>query len=110
MAADKLTTKNANVIGKGKPGPGRKPGVPNKLNAAVKECILEAFHKVGGVEYLAQQARENPVAFMSLLGRIVPTDNTGAIKVTIGYEPPTIDEFNARHGVVAATGAAALPN
>jgi hypothetical protein len=36
--------------------------------------ILTALSELGGVEYLKQQARDNPVAFLSLLGKIVPRE------------------------------------
>lgn len=55
-------------------GAGRPKGVPNKLTTQVKEAILEAFDKAGGVDYLARQADENPTAFMTLLGKIVPNE------------------------------------
>jgi hypothetical protein len=53
-------------------GPGRPKGVPNKLTQTIKQSIEIAFHGVGGAEYLMQQARENPQAFMTLLGKIIP--------------------------------------
>lgn len=58
-------------------GGGRKKGVPNKVNGQVREMILGALSDVGGQKYLAQQAMANPVAFMSLLGRILPMQHTG---------------------------------
>lgn len=61
-------------IGKGTPGPGRKPGIPNKLTRDVKAAIEQAFNDVGGVEYLKAQAAENPQAFLTLLGKILPKD------------------------------------
>jgi hypothetical protein len=42
--------------------------------------ILEAFHGAGGVRYLIKQADKNPVAFMALLGRVVPTQINATIK------------------------------
>lgn len=39
--------------------------------------VLRALDQVGGVEYLVQQAKENPVAFLTLLGKILPTQVTG---------------------------------
>jgi hypothetical protein len=35
--------------------------------------ILNALDAVGGQEWLIQQAEENPTAFMTLLGKILPT-------------------------------------
>lgn len=52
---------------------GRKKGTPNKLTATVKQAIEIAFDKVGGPEYLEQMAILQPVAFMGLLGKILPT-------------------------------------
>lgn len=54
-------------------GKGRPKGAKNKLTTTVREAILAAFDEVGGAEYLAAQARENPVAFMSLLAKVLPT-------------------------------------
>ena len=51
---------------------GRQKGTPNKDNAAIKAMIEQALSKVGGVNYLARQAEDNPVAFMSLVGKVLP--------------------------------------
>lgn len=59
--------------GKGRNGGGRQKGTPNKVNADIRAMILEALDDVGGPRYLSRQAIENPSAFMSLLGRILPT-------------------------------------
>ena len=53
-------------------GPGRPKGVPTKLTQTITQSIEIAFHGVGGAEYLMEQARENPQAFMTLLGKIIP--------------------------------------
>lgn len=58
-------------------GAGRPKGVPNKHTGALKEMILMALSKAGGVDYLRRQADENPVAFMSLIGRVLPMQVTG---------------------------------
>lgn len=68
---------------KGKPKTGgRKKGTPNKTTALLKDAILEAARKAGGegeiVGYLTQQAEENPTAFMSLLGKVLPMQLAGA--------------------------------
>jgi len=56
---------------------GRAKGVPNKLNATIKELIVGALDDVGGREYLAARALDQPVAFMGLLGRVLPLQLTG---------------------------------
>jgi hypothetical protein len=53
---------------------GSRKGVPNKTTVAVKDMILEALSSVGGAAYLARQAEENPPAFMTLVGKLVPLD------------------------------------
>lgn len=59
---------------------GRKPGSLNKTTASVKEAIESAFQKAGGDEYLLQQAKENPAAFLTLLGKILPRDMNVALE------------------------------
>jgi hypothetical protein len=76
-----MSEKETAQIGKGKAGPGRPKGVPNKVNALLRDEILqaaEAAHPEGRVGYLAVQAQENPVAFMTLLGKVLPTQIAGA--------------------------------
>ena len=58
-------------------GAGRKKGVPNRITALLKDQVLQALEESGGVAYLVTLARENPNAFSSLLGRILPTQVTG---------------------------------
>lgn len=53
---------------------GRKAGVPNKINADVKEMILGALQAAGGMDYLTEQALANPTAFMALIGKVLPKD------------------------------------
>jgi len=66
--ANKIPSKTSGL----RVGGGRPKGSPNKITASIKEAIEAAFRGVGGAEYLMQQARENPQAFMTLLGKIIP--------------------------------------
>jgi len=71
---DKLA-KNSGVFEKGTPKPaksGRKKGVPNKATGDIKAMISNALTIAGGESYLLRQADENPVAFMGLIGKILP--------------------------------------
>ena len=57
------------------PGPKeRKPRGKSKLPIEVKEMAMQALRKQkgGGVGYLKEQAQKNPVAFMSLIGKMIP--------------------------------------
>lgn len=59
---------------------GRSKGTPNKVTALLKDEILQAAdgaHPEGRVGYLRQQANENPTAFMTLLGKVLPTQIGG---------------------------------
>lgn len=57
---------------------GRKKGAKNLIPKKLKEMILEALSEIGGVDYLIRQAEENPGPFMTLLGKILPTEVVGA--------------------------------
>jgi hypothetical protein len=60
---------------------GRKPGTPNKVTALLKDSILLAAADAGGKDglrgYLRQQAIANPVAYLQLLGKVLPTQVSG---------------------------------
>lgn len=61
-----------------RPGSGRPKGVPNKLSGDVKAMILKALDDAGGAEYLLDRAKDNPAAFMTLVGKVLPMQVTGA--------------------------------
>jgi hypothetical protein len=62
---------------------GSRKGIPNKTSKELKDMILGALDDVGGQKYLAQQAKENPGPFMTLVGRVLPKniDVTGEIGI-----------------------------
>lgn len=66
------------AVNRGNAGKGRPKGSKNKITADVKAAILQAFDKVGGADYLARQAEENPQAFMTLVGKVMPTQVSNA--------------------------------
>lgn len=67
---------------------GRPKGSLNTKNVILKDMILQALDKVGGAEYLFNQALCNPTAFMTLLGKILPLDVNSNVdgKLTITWE------------------------
>jgi len=70
-------------MAKGKKTGGRQAGTPNKITALLKDEILQAAsdaHPDGRLGYLTEQARENPTAFMTLLGKVLPTQVEGTGK------------------------------
>src|SRR6516162_5383859 len=66
-------------------GRGRELGSKNKLSSQVKEMILAALDQVGGVDYLVKRAQDQPVAFMALLGKVLP--------LTIQNQPEPVEEM-----------------
>jgi len=62
---------------RGNAGKGRPKGSANKVTKALKEMVLGALDDAGGQEYLAKQAKENPAAFMTLLGKVLPMQLAG---------------------------------
>lgn len=63
------------MAGKGRPKTGgRQKGATNRATKEIKDMIRGALEDAGGQKYLAGQAKENPVAFMGLVGRILPKD------------------------------------
>ena len=71
---------------------GRKKGTPNKVTGELRQMIRTALDEAGGVKYLVTVAQENPTAFCSLLGRILPQElvsgDGDAIRVVIQQYTP----------------------
>jgi hypothetical protein len=65
----------------GNAGKGRPKGATNKNSKLLKDAILEAAERAGGkrgmVAYLEEQAKENPTAFMTLMGKVLPMQVQG---------------------------------
>ena len=77
-------------------GAGRKKGVPNKLNADLKEMILGALGDAGGRDYLAARAVDTPGAFLTLVGKVLPLqvsgEGGGAITIEVITGVPNDDD------------------
>lgn len=87
MSNDKQSQQIKKRGGK-RPGAGRPKGSLNTKSIALKEMILGALNKAGGVDYLAVQAGENPSAFLALVGKVLPmtvqgTGDNGALTIQI---------------------------
>lgn len=85
---------------------GRAKGTPNKTTALLKDAILRAAADAGNGDiaaYLTKQAVANPGPFMSLLGKVLPTQLTGE-----GGGPIATD--NAHHGEIAVSDTVAFLN
>lgn len=64
---------------------GRVKGTPNKVTADVRQMVLEALSMAGGAEYLLNQAFENPAAFMTLVGKVLPLQVNANVDATTSY-------------------------
>lgn len=93
MSAPVKQTARKQVVGDGTPGPGRPKGSQNKATKALKDMILAALDDAGGQAYLAAQAAENPSAFLTLIGKVLPSEikaehsgpEGGPINITVEY-------------------------
>jgi hypothetical protein len=83
---------------------GRQPGSPNKITADLKEMIHGALDDLGGRAYLVAQGRENPVAFMGLVGKIIPKVVIGDIEnpLQLSIEDKRKAETAARQAALEA--------
>lgn len=62
---------------RGNAGKGRPKGSVNKATKAIKDMVVEALDQAGGVEYLLTQSRDNPTAFLTLVGKTLPLQVAG---------------------------------
>jgi hypothetical protein len=96
-----MTDQNSKVLtdsGKRKPpaaGKGRPKGSVNKTTKSVREAIEAAFQGVGGADYLMQQAQQNPQAFMTLLGKIIPAQVQADLTNSDGSFKPAVIQIVA---------------
>jgi len=82
---------------------GRQKGTPNKMTRTIKAAIEEAFTKAGGADYLARMANEQPAAFMTLLGKVLPTqlEHTGKDGEAIQIEQKIKEDADAVSSAIA---------
>lgn len=60
---------------------GRAKGTTNKVTKDLRDMILGALADAGGQAYLLKQSGENPVAFMSLVAKLIPKE----IRADVGH-------------------------
>lgn len=76
--------KTANTAGLNRNG--RPKGALNKINSDIKAMIHGALEDLGGQEWMKLKAEENPVAFFSLVSKLIPSqvnaEVTGHITMT----------------------------
>jgi hypothetical protein len=81
----------------GKKKGGRAKGTPNKVTRELKDMVIQALANAGGVDYLTRQAEDNPGPFMTLLGKVLPLQVTGAnggpLVIQFPANEPTFDDL-----------------
>lgn len=80
---------------------GRQKGTPNKVTAELRDMVLQALEESGGVEYLKSRATDNPAAFLTLLGKVLPLQVNGAGKDgahVFRVEAPWLEEVAKARG------------
>jgi hypothetical protein len=69
----------------------------DKFPSGIRRMIERALVSAGGVDYLTRQAKQNPAAFMGLLGKVMPKEvnlnANGSLRLTmfLSTEKPPID-------------------
>jgi hypothetical protein len=61
-------------------GQGRPKGAQNKTTKALKGMIEGALEAKGGQAWLERQMDENPAAFLTLLGKMLPRDLNATVE------------------------------
>lgn len=79
----------------------------NAKNIMLKTMILKALDKAGGSEYLFKQSKENPTAFLALIGKLIPIDvdiTKTQINVHVGLYPEENEQYKSLASQEAITG------
>jgi len=74
--------------GGARPNAGRKKGVPTQVTQDIRQMIKDSLEGVGGTDYLMRQAQDNPVAFMGLIGKIIPKEVEAHVTGEISWPVP----------------------
>lgn len=75
---------------------GRPRGAANKVTRELKEMILGALDEAGGQDYLQKQATENPNAFMTLIGKVLPSTINAQVTTLAGAEVKYVANIPSR--------------
>jgi hypothetical protein len=65
------------------PGPGRKPGIPNRISGEAKKFLALAFEGIGGLDRLITEADKNYWEFMKLYAKLIPIQVQGKVDLDV---------------------------
>lgn len=71
-------------------GQGRPKGSQNKITKDLKAMLLGSLDAVGGQAYFERQAEENPTAYMTLIGKLIPHEIAKSIENTESSAQKTV--------------------
>lgn len=77
----------------GKKTGGRQKGTPNKQTKEVKQCLIDAYERLGGVDGMvewAQQSESNLGDFYKLWVRVMPAELNADMTSSDGSMNPTV--------------------
>ena len=66
-----------------KTGGGTRKGSPNKGTQELRDMILSALDRAGGVKYLEAQARDTPASFLTLIGKVLPQNINANVSIDL---------------------------
>lgn len=97
-----MTSKTAPKKGTDRPKPnngnGRPKGATNKVTRELKEMILGALDDAGGQAYLLAQAKANPQAFLTLIGKVLPTTINANVDANVKGSVAYVANIPKRNG------------
>ena len=65
---------------------GRKPGAKAKMPKALREMAYEALDKLGGTQWLIEQARKDPRTFMHFIKPLLPRELAVDVRGELSFE------------------------
>jgi hypothetical protein len=68
---------------------GRRKGVQNKISLSLKEDVLAAYNKLGGVDYLTSLGLTDQKTFVALLAKILPHEIAAQIQTQANINQTT---------------------
>jgi hypothetical protein len=76
---------------------GRVKGSKNTFSKSVelRAMVEGALSEVGGQDYLIEQAREEPRAFLALIAKLLPTKVEGEVEHTGGVQIEVVTGFSS---------------
>lgn len=64
----------------------RPKGSKNKVNRSAREVVLLTFDRLGGTDWLYAFAKENPVEFVKLYGKLIPREVIADVRENLRYD------------------------